>query len=102
MATTSAYSAWHEFYRKWLQPNVLERTGPLQRLHLHMEGDGVLVVLERRVSTTVGNDGVVHELWAVLTAFRIAGHRRISTAELWQEAWIHTGKREYGERVPER
>lgn len=96
-----SYSAWHEFYRKWTEPNLLDRVGPLERLHCHVEDDSILVVLEKRVCTTVGNDGVVHELWAVLTEFRILGHRRISTAELWREAWIYTGKREYGERVPE-
>lgn len=95
------YSAWHESYRKGVERNLLDRVGPLERLHLHVDDAGIIAILERRISTVVGNDGIVHELWENLTSFSIPGHERITTAELWKQAWMYTGKREYGERVPE-
>jgi hypothetical protein len=98
-----SYCAWHEFYRRGVEREPLDRVGPLERLHLHpSEVAGVVrVVLERRVSTTMGSDGVTHELWAVLTAFHVASETIPNSAELWKQAWIYTGKREYGEKAPE-
>lgn len=98
-----SYDVWNEFYRKIVECSPLDRVGPLERLHLHpSEVDGVIqVVLERRVKTTFGSDGVTCECWVVLTSFHVASETIPNSAELWKQAWRYTGKREYGEKVPE-
>lgn len=64
-------------------------------------GTGIYVVLEREIpchrilATPTGT------LWVEMCGFWI-NRSVITSGELWIQAWIHTGKREYGERIPER
>lgn len=95
----------HEQYRERdgdrsrLQPPC-----PIERLIITGE-DGVLrVELQRLVAIGFYDwipPTVVHEEWAGLTEFSAYPENLRTSAALWLQTWIHTGKREYGERIPE-
>lgn len=84
------------------RPSILPSGIWAERLVLHpsASGTGVYVALEREIPCDRILAGQTGTMWIFLTGFTLSA-MYITSRELWEQAWIHTGKREYGERVPE-
>jgi len=67
------------------------------------EGDGIRIDLEREIdfNTLLSDAPILRKRWIFMYGLTLHGRLHITSRELWESMWIYTGKREYGERIPE-
>lgn len=94
----------HEQYLARPDIDRLHTDKPIERLVISADDNGLRIELQRMVSIgyySLYMPVMVHEEWVDLTAFDVHPENLRNSADLWMQAWMYTGKREYGERVPE-